>query len=232
MGSFVSIALWGGMGLLIVLMGRQLNLGLKNQRTIETALASTCEEFELERLTAQELAQAQNEQINQLTHSNQALEEQSQEQIAAIAQLKADHKALQEKYNGLERNLLEHLAKGKTLEATLQNYKLANARLQHQTESLQKDKIQREQEQQTLLSHHQQISEKHQKYQQVIQAAKEKISHLNREKKQLERDLQQALYQVVALEKAEKPMHHFIEPSYHEETAYSFREPSLPSFKS
>lgn len=218
---------------MLVLIWR-LYVALETQHVIENSLASTSETLEIELLTAAEQIQAQNATVDLLTQDKNALQAQSDQQVVAIAQLKSDHQALQEKYSGLERNLINTMTQEKTLSETLQTYKLNNAKLQRETELLLKSQAQWETEQQALLIQHQAMSDQHQKYLSVIQAAKEKISTIETEKKQLERDLQKALYQVVALEQAQKPMSELIGITDQRAAVYEdeVSEPLLPSFKS
>ena len=232
MGSFVSFAFIGGMGVMAVLIWR-LYVAVGTQHDMETSFASTSETLETERLTATQQAQTQIEKADHLTSENQALRQQSEEQLKVIHQLQSDHQALQEKYSELEQNLLGNIAQGKVLSSTLQTYKLENAKLQRQTKSLEKSQTEWEKEQQTLLNRHQEISEKHQKYQKLIQAAKETISHLEKEKKQLERDLQQALLQVLALEQEQKSTPELV---HNEDLIDTYKNcavgPCLPTFQS
>ena len=200
MTDFVSLA-WMGCASVGAVLTWRLFIAIENQRKLEVSIAESTETLEREREDLSSVMIRQTETLEALTQENLRLKQQAESHQVSFSQLQADRQALQYKYAELEQDLLAAISNGKTLEQTLQAQKLEHARLNRQVESVQKRQILQQEEQHTLQVQHQKVADKNQLYHQAVVAAKVKIERLNQEKKQLQRDLQQALYKVVELEK-------------------------------
>lgn len=232
MEQFVSFAWIGGVSIVTILLWR-LYVAVDTQRKLEQSLAATMDTLEIERQDLGALIRSQTDTIEALTDENQDLKRRLESHLIAFSQLQADHQTLQEKYAELEQDLLDKIAKGKNLTENLQVNKLEQARLHRQVESAHKQQVQQAKEQQSLRLQHQKVTDKNQLYQKAVQAAKVKIEALKHDKKQLERELQQALQQVVALEQdytldSETRLQHALSVI---SSTDKMIEPSLPRFE-
>ena len=230
MENFVPFAWMGGISVVVMLTWR-LYVMMDTQRQLEASITNNADLLEAERRDLDELLQSQTAAIEALTQENQILKQRTEQQSLDLKQLQSDHQALQEKYGELEQDLLARISSGKTLTEHLQAHKLEKARLHRQVESAQEQQTRQEKAQKSLLVKHQEIAEKNKLYQQAVQAAKAKIKALQQDKKQLERDLQQALYQVVALEQEQKLGAKTSQyPVFISSPEDNCPEPSLPQF--
>ena len=174
MDSFSHFALMASIGVIIILLWR-LNVAIRVQSELATSITTQTDSMADDRQAADDQVEQLTAANQQLTHANEFLNRDLEQQQFAFEQVQSDQLALQIKYRELEKELLSTMTQQTILSEQLQDEQLDKANLQRRLETLQEKQLTQNMSFQDVQAELSTLKDKSKLYQQAVQAARDRV---------------------------------------------------------